>query len=710
MPGFIITALEALAIIIIAILVLRSQRSSFLNRSFFLFLIFLALWLVGGNFHELISQPGGYFITMQTRYLYCTATMATGAFFLFSLALLLGRRPRPFWVNTVTLVTFLVAFLCLTDMLIRKASFQKGVFYITNGPYFYLFTAFFVVFGVGSFLCIALKRHRSMSIDRARATYILLGFGILFLLGLLFTIILPGILGEDRTSQFTFYSVIIPVIFTAYAIYRYRLLDVRLALRRSLAYLLALALFLAPLVGAYLAIRSFWKVNPDLEIVVSLLFLALAVALAPPARNWTNKIASRLLFSELYDTVELLHRVSRVFTSTANIRAGLVKATTLICEELRLSRLVVVIPDETTQGQGNWLLGAQWSQAGVREYQKVDLSASPLYRIWDSVTVLGDLRSDLRQEQKTDLVEEMKRRGLVVCLPIKGPTGKLGVLLVGQKTKRAALNPVDLDFLQQFSERAGLFIENYLLSTYLLNQLEELKEVRRELEESDRFKTDIITVTSHEFRTPLTIINGFAHTIYDSYDHLSDEERREFISKILEACRRLNNLIGQFLTISYFQSGKVQAEAEPVQLGELFNEIRLAFSPEQSSRIEREVLPGEITILSDRNYLTMMLKNLVENAIRYSPPELPVLIRAEEMDDEVRISIQDFGKGIDPGEVESVFLPFARLEDTYKHQIGAGLGLYIVRLIAELLRTEVHIDSQPGQGTTISFNLPQSPA
>ena len=351
-------------------------------------------------------------------------------------------------------------------------------------------------------------------------------------------------------------------------------------------------------------------------------------------------------------------------------------------------------------------MGSEWTEMDTTGYQDISSAPSPLYHIWNSIMIKGDIRSDLIQEHGDHVLEKMEREGLVACLPIEGPTGNLGVLLVGRKVKRVALDPIDLDFLQQFTERAGLFVENYLLSTYLLTQLEETSKVRKELEKSDRFKTDIITVTSHEFRTPLTIINGFALTLTDSYDRLGDEERKHYLSEIVKSCRRMDALLGQFMTVSYFQSGKARAESKPIQIGELFYEICSAFSPEQSSCIEKEISNDEVSVMADRHYLIMMLKNLVENAIRFSPPEKPVLLRAEEADEAIRISVQDQGKGIDPSDVHSVFYPFTRLEDTDKHQIGTGLGLYIVKSAAELLGTEVEIDSKPGRGTTVHFNLP----
>ena len=199
----------------------------------------------------------------------------------------------------------------------------------------------------------------------------------------------------------------------------------------------------------------------------------------------------------------MLHNVSSIFTSTANIRDGLILATSLICERLSLQQLMVVIPDEATLGKGNWVIGSHLTEEGIKGSQQVEQAPSPLYHLWDTLLIAEDSQSSFdRSEEVIDALGEMKARGLAACLPVKGPAGNMGVLLVGEKINQAAMDPLDLDFLGQFAERAGLFIENYLLSTYLLIQLQELMETRKKLEEPDCFKTDIINITSHELRTP----------------------------------------------------------------------------------------------------------------------------------------------------------------------------------------------------------------
>jgi signal transduction histidine kinase len=213
-------------------------------------------------------------------------------------------------------------------------------------------------------------------------------------------------------------------------------------------------------------------------------------------------------------------------------------------------------------------------------------------------------------------------------------------------------------------------------------------------------------VTSHEFRTPITILNGYAILLRDHYHDFSEEQREECIRHITNSCQRITALLNQFITISRFQRKEATLSTEVIPVSEIFESLRAGLEPEASKRLASEIAGEDIRVASDRSYLMVLLKNIVENAIRFSPPQSPVIMRAEAEDDRVCISVRDFGTGMDASEVRNIFNPFDRLEDLDKHQTGIGLGLYIVRLIADFLNTEIEVDTRPGEGTRFSFRLP----
>jgi len=483
---------------------------------------------------------------------------------------------------------------------------------------------------------------------------------------------------------------------------RHRLLDVRVAIRKTLAYILTLILFGAPIVVLYALLRTSLETSRNIEITISTGILAVIIFLSPAVLRWTNKLSSRLFFTGLYDEVELLHQTSIIFSSTVDIKTGLIGSASLLCEKLKLQELLSAIPNKVTQQEGNWLIGSVRKEGLVEGFQETNSNSSPLYQLWSPITI-----DDRNEDEETLLIlAEMREQGIEACLPIAGPTGKLGVLLIGEKLNRANLDPLDLDLLTQFTEQAGLFLENYLLSTYLLVQLEELLRTRSELQKADQFKTDIINVTSHELRTPLTVLNSFTQILLKRYKRCNEAQRIEYLGYVSESCQRLNTIFNQFLSVSNLQEGQIEISPQALSLSPLFNEVCDSFGPEDNSRIKIDITPSAIEVQSDHFYLSLMLKNLIENAIRFSSPEFPVVLSVEKNGNEAVISVSDSGEGIDAPEVQRIFSPFIRLENTDQHHTGTGLGLYLVRLIAELLGTSINVESQPNQGSLFRFSLP----
>ncbi|WP_287154286.1 sensor histidine kinase [Candidatus Solincola tengchongensis] len=701
MAKFLVTALEAALLLALALAVATARKRTRAHLYFSLFLTTVSVWLLSGFIDRLFAHPSAFFITTQYRFAYSAATFGVAFFFLFGLDFYRGLR-RGGVLDLLILSSALLLFLAsLTDLIIRRAEAAGGAYLVQYGSLYPLFAVYFASLGGGGLLCILLQWRHSRGMDRWRALYILIGFGLFFLLAFVFTILLPGIMTRDVTSDYTFLAVLIPAAFTTYAIMRYRLLDVRIAVRRLFAYLFSLTLLGIPLLVLFSLLHGRWPENQALDGAVSFITLAAALGLAPAAREVGYRLASRFLFTGLYDEVELLHRASETL-STPDMRTGIREATHLVCEKLGLTELTVVIPREIFTGKADWLAGTRRGEGGLATFHEISYSGSPLHRLITSPVVLEDITA---RRSPASIAESMKKAGLVALLPIRGSLGEVGVLLVGHKV-RGAVDPVDLEFLGRFCERAGIYIENYLLSNYLLTQLEEARKAQHKIEELDSLKTDIINVTSHEFRTPITVLQGYSMVLKDRFPQLSEEKRRECLENIIQSCQRLTSLLDQFITISRFQNKEAPVSKQVIPVQAVFEDLKNELEPEQGLRVRSQTPQERVMVSTDRSYLTLLLRNILSNAIRFSPPDSPVILRADLEDDRVRISVRDFGKGMDPSEVRNIFNPFDRLEDVDKHHSGAGLGLYIVRLIADLLETEIEVDTEPGRGTEFSFRLP----
>jgi signal transduction histidine kinase len=238
------------------------------------------------------------------------------------------------------------------------------------------------------------------------------------------------------------------------------------------------------------------------------------------------------------------------------------------------------------------------------------------------------------------------------------------------------------------------------------------REVVQELKRLNEMKTDFVSTVSHELRTPLTGIAGLIQTLRRGDIKLSDADRDECFVEMDNAARRLQAMVGDLLQVSAIDAGRLQihAEATPVRL--LWEQLAREFaSVEHPCDVIFRTDPGLPTVLGDRLRLEQVLRNLVGNAIKYSPRGGRIETRAEPAGEVVRFSVRDEGIGMSAQEVGQLFNKFYRAGNvlTRKTQ-GTGLGLYICKSIVEAHGGTIWVESQPGAGSVFYFTAPLAPA
>lgn len=217
-----------------------------------------------------------------------------------------------------------------------------------------------------------------------------------------------------------------------------------------------------------------------------------------------------------------------------------------------------------------------------------------------------------------------------------------------------------------------------------------------------RYSADI----AHELRTPINNIRGEAEVALNR--NRSDEEYRETLGSCLEECQRLSQLIDSLLFIARAENPAVQINRESLAVAEQLEGIVEFYSPLAADcEITLQYSsPANLLCLADKHLLRRAIGNLIENAIKYSPPKSHIRVSAEPIDTGVRFTIADNGKGIPPQHLPHIFNRFYRVDaDRSKETGGAGLGLAIVKTIATLHNGNVDIQSTPGQGTTVTIEF-----
>jgi two-component system, OmpR family, sensor histidine kinase KdpD len=223
---------------------------------------------------------------------------------------------------------------------------------------------------------------------------------------------------------------------------------------------------------------------------------------------------------------------------------------------------------------------------------------------------------------------------------------------------------------------------------------------------SDAMKTAILRAVSHDLRSPLTAIRVAAESLVSPSVHLDEEARRRQLETVRAESRRLDRLVANLLDLSRLQAGAAAPQRELVSVDELVGRA-LAEVPRDADRVE-VVLPDEMPLVEvDAVQLERTLVNLLDNALRFTPPDGGVVVEVEGVEGDVAIGVSDDGPGISEGEVDRVFEPFARLGGDDERR-GAGLGLAIARGFAESNGGRIQVESEAGKGTRFTVVLPRA--
>jgi PAS domain S-box-containing protein len=243
--------------------------------------------------------------------------------------------------------------------------------------------------------------------------------------------------------------------------------------------------------------------------------------------------------------------------------------------------------------------------------------------------------------------------------------------------------------------------------TERLKQENELRNAQELANQANISKSEFLSRISHELRTPMNSILGFAQLL--EMGSLDNTQERS-VGHILQSGKHLLNLINEVLEISRIESGQMSLSMEPVSLNSVIHEIIDSLTPLAATRgitIHSNFLLGEMSyVMADRQRLKQIIMNLLSNGLKYNRPDGMIDVEVLHGENEfngkksIRIAVRDQGYGISPDNMEKVFLPFERIGAENTETEGTGLGLAVVKQLTELMNGELGLESTLGTGST----------
>jgi PAS domain S-box-containing protein len=227
----------------------------------------------------------------------------------------------------------------------------------------------------------------------------------------------------------------------------------------------------------------------------------------------------------------------------------------------------------------------------------------------------------------------------------------------------------------------------------------------------EEMKSDFVSAVSHELRSPLTSIYGFAETLLRQDVLFGEEERRTFLGYIASESERLTAIVDALLNVARLDSGDLQVTINPVDVNSVVSEAVSSAEEAAAANGHQFVVdlpPEPVTAEADRDKLRQILGVLLDNALKYSPDGGTVTVAARLGDERVEIEVADEGIGIPAHEQERIFRKFYRAEGGTgpRGTGGTGLGLFIARGLVSAMGGRIWVTSAEGQGARFGFELP----
>ena len=235
------------------------------------------------------------------------------------------------------------------------------------------------------------------------------------------------------------------------------------------------------------------------------------------------------------------------------------------------------------------------------------------------------------------------------------------------------------------------------------------KKLRLELQEEIRKRTEFTRALVHELKTPLTPIMASSELLVEE---LKQEPWLRLAKNIYEGASNLNRRIDELLDLARSEIGALKLNLQMIAPLEIIQEVITHTTPlaaENQQTLQTELPPSLPTICADEDRVRAILLNLINNAIKYTPPGGKITVRARQEETKVVVEIQDTGRGIDEKEIERLFQPYYRMERDRERLSGLGLGLALSKKFVEMHNGSLWVTSQKGIGSIFAFSLPIDP-
>jgi signal transduction histidine kinase/HAMP domain-containing protein len=397
-----------------------------------------------------------------------------------------------------------------------------------------------------------------------------------------------------------------------------------------------------------------------------------------------------------------LHEINAAVSSTLDLRSNLSLLLEKVDQLLPYASAAIRLLDSETKQLGP----VAWRNVDEKDWknylEKTGGGLSQIVFASKSTLVVPNLQTDARVRDH----EIFRKHGLVsyIGLPLIAHGEALGSIAFFTSAEHD-FHAEEIDFLTTLANQAAIAIHNSRL-------FEQVKQEAVALETAAKVKSDFFGFVSHELKTPLSAIMGYARLLRERALGDINKEQEAFLTNIIARSMDLSDMIQSIMEATRIEFGAVSLESSELNLGRFLDNLRAGYDvlPNDEVILSWQYNAGLPPIRTDAQKLKHILENLINNAIKYTEKG-SVVVEARDLPEQERVvfTVSDTGVGIAREEIPFIFEKFRQLRDFKAHQDGVGLGLHIVKTFTDLLGGTLDVKSEVGKGSTFSVTLPYEP-
>jgi len=702
--------ISAVLVFFLGFFVWGKNKKDKVNFTFALFALVITIWMFG-TFMMFLNKGNREAVIFWDKFVYAGVVFIPVIMLHFGLALTNNKgKTGKFFLAVGYLVSTVFLILIPTKLFIDDAFIYEWGAHTKAQFFHHIFLVYFTVYLVSWFVIVYRHYKKVSSIEQERIKYCFLAFLILALFGSLGYLPAYGI----SVYPFAYVSGLIFVIILAYAIVVHRLLDIKLALRRSIVYLFSILAVAVPASGVLYLVNQF---APQYATYASIAVLIAAVSVFSPIRNYYYRVANKYFFSSLYDSREVISRVSDGLRSTLEITEIYGFIAQVLMGSLH-TKAVSILNYDSLRKEYIVQFDNGFAFAGRKNFPK-DSGLQEEYGKQSKIMVVEEIKSTAYRQYK-EIVDLLVSVNVAAVVPLNVKNEILGVIFLGTKESGDMYNDEDLRTLETIASQAAMAIKNaqlyeeakgfsLTLQKEVERQTKELKQANEDLKKLDKAKSDFISIASHQLRTPLTAIKGFTSMILEGSYGRTTKVVHDKLEKIYESAERLIRLVNDLLNLSHMEGGKMEFDFQKINLTQMVKSVCEELDIQaQKKKLKLTVnLPeGDLFVKADEQKLRQVVMNLIDNAIKYTEKgKAEVFVK--EIDGKIQFSVKDTGLGMKPEEIAGLFQKFVRgSEASHYHTEGAGIGLYVARQLIEAHQGRVWAESEgEGKGSTFLVEM-----